>query len=101
MSKAIVQINFDLAVPAVELEKHAARIADRFNQVDGLIWKFWIADETQHVTGGIYLFESRRKAQLYADGGLVADLHRDQVNVTVHVFDVMEAPSRITRAPLT
>lgn len=100
MSKAIVQINFDLAVPAGEMEKHAARIADRFNQVDGLIWKFWIVNESQHAAGGIYLFEDFQKAQQYADGDLVADLRRNQSNVTVRVFEVILEPSRVTKAPL-
>ena len=100
MSNAIVQINFDLTVPAAELEKHATQIADRFNQVDGLLWKIWIVNEAQQVTGGIYLFENISKAQNYVDSDIVADLRRNWTNVEVKVFEVMEAPSRITRAPL-
>lgn len=100
MTKAIVQINFDLKIPAAEMSTHAVQIADRFNQVDGLVWKFWIANETQHIAGGIYLFENIAMAQAYTDGDLVADLRRNQPNVTVKVFEVMLEPSRITRAPL-
>ena len=101
MSNAIVQINFDLTVPAAELQKHAAQIADRFNQVDGLLWKIWIVNEGQQITGGIYLFENIEKARNYADSDMVAKLRQDWTNVEVKVFDVMEEPSRITKAPLT
>jgi len=100
MNKAVVQINFDLSIPAAEMGKHAVQIADRFNHVDGLIWKIWIANEIQHIAGGIYLFENIVKANEYADGDLVADLRRHQPEVTVTVFEVMQEPSRITKAPL-
>ena len=100
MSNAIVQINFDLTVPAAELHKHATQIADRFNQIDGLVWKIWIVNESQQITGGIYLFENIGKAQTYVDSDIVADLRRNWTNVEVKVFDVMEEPSRITRAPI-
>ena len=100
MSSAIVQINFDLTVPAAELQKHAVGIADRFNQVDGLLWKIWLVNEAQRITGGIYLFENFEKAQKYVASDIVADLRRNWTNVEVKVFEVMEEPSRITLAPL-
>ncbi len=100
MSAAIVQINFRFNVPADQLTDGANDKAEVFNSVDGLLWKIWLINETEQATGGIYLFENRDKAQAYADGDLVADLRSRWPDVDVRVFDVMEQPSRITRAPL-
>ena len=100
MSNAIVQINFDLTIPRAELQKHAAQVAEKFNQIDGLLWKIWIVNAEEQITGGIYLFENLEKARQYADSDIVAKLRQDWTNVDVKVFDIMEEPSRITRAPL-
>lgn len=97
---AIVQINFKFDIPREDLERGAAAIADVFAGVDGLLWKIWLVDEAGMTSGGIYLFESRDKAEAYARSDIVATLRQDWPGATVQVFDIMTAPSRITRAPL-
>lgn len=100
MSAAIVQINFSFNVPVSEQVQASMDKADMFNQVDGLLWKIWLLDEAERISGGIYLFEDRERARAYADGEIVAELCRQRPDISVRVFDIMEQPSRITRAPL-
>jgi len=100
MSATIVQINFAFDMPREELEHGATGIADVIAGVDGLLWKFWLVDEAGKTSGGIYLFADRDKAEAYARSDIVAKLRRDWPGATVQVFDIMQAPSRITRAPL-
>ncbi len=100
MSAAIVQINFDIEVTAGEMNRAAADKAPVFNGVDGLLWKIWLVNEAEGASGGLYLFRDRASAEAYADGDLVKQLREQRPNVSVRVFDIMEQPSLITRAPL-
>ncbi|MEX2525248.1 MAG: YdhR family protein, partial [Gammaproteobacteria bacterium] len=100
MSAAIVQINFDIEVTEDEMSRAATDKAPLFNGVDGLLWKIWLVNEDEGSSGGIYLFRDRASAEAYAGGDLVTQLRQQRPNVSVSVFDIMEQPSRITRAPL-
>lgn len=100
MSAAIVQINFDIDVNAEQMSEAATDKAPVFNDVDGLLWKIWLVNADEGVSGGVYLFRDRAAAEAYAGGELVAQLRRQRPDVSVRVFDVMEQPSLITHAPL-
>jgi hypothetical protein len=95
----IVQINFDYDEDQAKLESHSAEVAGRFVGLEGLQWKIWLVDEKSKTAGGIYLFESRDKAEAYAKGDMVAHLTNVRDNVQVSVFDTIEAAGEITRAP--
>lgn len=69
-------------------------------QLPGLRWKVWIADPEAGRRGGIYLFDDLASARawgtqveqrLAAGGG---------TDLQIRYFDVDEAPSAVTRAPL-
>lgn len=100
MNNVIVQINFDFDIPKDKLTEHATKVAGMFAKIDGLLWKIWLVNESEHLTGGIYLFENKKKAQAYVDGEVVAKLKRDWTNVNVKIFDTIKEASAITRAPL-
>ena len=100
---AIVQINFGNDVSEAEVEartnpEQTQAIAD----VPGLLWKVWLRSPERRESGGIYLFESREAADAYVAGPIVARIkgNPDYQHVSVKIFDVREAPSRVTRAPL-
>jgi len=97
---ALVQINFPYTESQADLETHSEDAAPRFEDVDGLLWKIWLVDESSKTAGGIYLFESRDKAQAYAAGPLVAHLKTAREGVTVSVFDTIAGAGRITKAPV-
>lgn len=96
---SIVQINFPYTETRADLEAHSLEAADRFINIDGLQWKIWLVDENSKTAGGIYLFESRDKAEAYASGDLVAHLKNVREGVEVSVFDTIEAAGKVTRAP--
>ena len=69
-------------------------------KLPGLRWKVWIANQEDVRRGGIYLFDdlasarawgTQVEARLAAGGG---------TDLQIRYFDVDEAPSAITRAPL-
>ena len=101
---AIVQINFDWDVSEEEVAARSGpEQAQVFTTLPGLLWKIWLRDPQRRESGGIYLFESREAAEAYVAGPIVARIRANPGfgEVTVKVFDVREAQSRITRAPLT
>lgn len=97
---AIVQINFPFSESEADLIQHSVEAAPRFSGVDGLQWKVWLVDEKTKTTGGIYLFESREKAEAYAAGDLVAHLKNVREGVEVSVFDTMDEAGKVTNAPV-
>lgn len=97
---AIVQINFDYDSSAAELLIETSAVATKFLQLNGLLWKVWLGNDENKTTGGIYLFESREKAEQYLQSELVAGLRKSRANVEIKIFDVLAEPSTITHAPI-
>lgn len=97
---AIVQINFPFTESQAELESHSIEAASRFVDIDGLQWKIWLVDEETKTAGGIYQFDSRAKAEAYANGAMVQHLENVREGVSVMVFDSIAGAGKITKAPL-
>jgi hypothetical protein len=98
----ILQVNFvpGLAqaaqTPAEKLE--AAR---RIAELPGLAWKVWIQAADAETRGGIYLFDTLENARDWGERQLRPRLESGGAHeISLSYFDVNEAPSRITRAPL-
>lgn len=98
--RAIVQINFDYDSSFEALIQGSTTVASKFLEVEGLLWKVWLGNDQEKGAGGIYLFANRANADAYAQSDMVAFLRKQQSNVVVKVFDVLEEPSVITNAPL-
>ncbi len=97
---AIVQINFPYTESQADLEQHSVDAAGRFVDVDGLQWKVWLVNEASKTAGGIYLFDTREKAESYATGDMVAHLKNVREGVEVSVFDTIDEAGIITNAPV-
>lgn len=68
---------------------------------EGIIWKIWINNREERLRGGIYLFETREQARLWGEENTRPALQKSgATNISIRYFDVNEAPSRLTRAPL-
>ena len=99
----ILQVNYrpsaaQAAAPETTRLENARRIADT---VGGLQWKVWIASD-DGLRGGIYLFDDRESARAWADGDLRPRLEGGGgTDISIRYFEVDEAASAITRAPLT
>lgn len=102
MSKTIVQINYNFWITEREFEQAVSPAAELLSKIPGLEWKIWLKNAESKIGGGIYLFNSRAAAEAYLDGPMVKQLknHPAFTGIDVKVFNVMEAQSKITRAPV-
>jgi hypothetical protein len=98
----ILQINFNLNVPAAEYQKMADSVAEAFLDVPGLTWKIWLLNPPAQEAGGIYLFDSQASLDAYLNGPLVAQLRGLAAirNVSMKQFEVMPEVTALTRGPV-
>jgi hypothetical protein len=98
----ILQVNFKFGVSAAEYGQAAASLADAFAAVPGCRWKVWLIDEARREAGGIYLFDDGASVQAMLDSPLWASVgaHPALSDFNVKDWDVMDAPSLVTRAPI-
>jgi hypothetical protein len=94
-----VQIEFEFVCTLDEYRELAAHAAPKVAQVPGMMSKLWIVDEERRRAGGAYLFSDRAAASEYVEGPIIAGLRKNPAirDVTVRLFDVLLAPSEITR----
>lgn len=103
MSKKLVQVNARLVVSPEEFEKGCTpKAAQPFAAVDGLQWKIWIVNRESGVAGGIKLFKDEQTLAAYMNGPMWKAIQNFPVwtDFQATVFDILEAPSAVTRAPL-
>ncbi len=102
MAKQLLQLNFKYGMARNEYEDLAGELAGAFAEVDGLEWKVWLMDEEQHGAGGIYLFDSKSSLDDFLAGDLAAQVsgHPAFSDMTARPYEVLDGPSRTTRAPL-
>ena len=98
----ILQINFNLTVPAAEYQKVVDSVAHAFLDVTGLSWKIWLLNPAAQEAGGIYLFDSQASLDAYLNGPLVAKLRGLPFvrNISVKQFEVMPEATALTRGPV-
>jgi Putative mono-oxygenase ydhR len=98
----ILQINFNLNVPAAEYQKMADSVAQRFLDVPGLRWKIWLLNPAAQEAGGLYLFDSQASLDAYLNCPLVAQLRglTSIRNISMKQFDVMHEATALTRGPV-
>ena len=97
----ILQINFNLNVPAAEYQKVVDSVAQAFLNVPGLKWKIWLLNPAAQEAGGIYLFDNQASLDAYLNGPLVAKLRGLPAvrNISVKQFAVMPEATALTRGP--
>lgn len=102
MAKIIVQINYNFWITEREFEQAVSPAAELLSKIPGLEWKIWLKNTENKVGGGIYLFNSRAAAEAYLAGPIVKQLknHPAFTEIDVKLFNIMEAQSTITRAPV-
>jgi hypothetical protein len=83
-------------------QKAAWDRAHAIAQFPGLVWKIWIADPTQALYGGIYLFTDAASASAYLQSPIVEGIRAlpGATDFTAQPFDINEPLTAITRGPL-
>ena len=91
-------VTFGLNVPAETYTAHASHIAPEFTAWPGLLGKWWLGDIQSGTFGGVYVFASRRDADLSRDTDLFRGMFVNPAlkDITVREYDVLDAPTRIT-----
>lgn len=102
MGKQLLQLNFKFSMHRSEYENLAKDLAGAFANVEGLEWKVWLMDEEHHGAGGIYMFDSKSSLDKFLAGDLAAQVasHPAFSEMSSRPFEVLDEPSRTTRAPL-
>jgi len=74
-------------------------LAPTFAGLPGLVRKVWLANREAGTFGGVYLWEDRQAMERFTQTDLfnAVATHPNLSNVTSHDFDVLEAPTRVTR----
>jgi hypothetical protein len=98
----ILQVNYTPG-PGQAAQTEAERLASarRIADLAGLAWKVWMHDPATGTRGGIYLFSDRESALSWGERQLRPRLEDGGASdILIRAFEVAEAPSEITRAPL-
>ena len=93
-------INFNLeGITRADYEAVCDELAGTFSELPGLISKHWLADEENNTYGGVYIWETRDAYQAYLSSELFTGVgaHPALVNIDSKDYDVLEAPTRVTR----
>jgi heme-degrading monooxygenase HmoA len=93
-------INFNLeGITRADYEAVCDELAGTFAELPGLISKHWLADEENNTYGGVYIWETRDAYQAFLNSELFAGVGANPalVNIESKNYDVIEAPTRITR----
>ncbi len=102
MTKQVLTATFNYRIPTEELKKIMPAVAPDYSEIPGCCWKIWLTNDERKQGGGVYLFESAADLEQYLNSGLFAAVANNPAfsNLQTHTFDIVEAASVITGAPL-
>jgi quinol monooxygenase YgiN len=96
-------VNFKLNdLSDADYRKAAADLATAFADVDGLLSKEWLANPATNTYGGVYHWRDRAAMEKYLASDLCNQVlaHPNLAEITSTDFEVIEAPTRITRGAM-
>src|SRR5438552_4177796 len=102
MSQKVLQVNFNFSISAEDLARAFTSVAPTVAETPGLRWKLFLINTAASECAGHVLFDDEASAQGYLAGPIIGGVKTNPVftNLSIKLFDVMEAPSLITRAPI-
>lgn len=66
----VVLVRFESELGQATLEETLRERAEKFREVDGLVQKFYLQDETTGRVGGLYLFDSEAARDAFFESDL-------------------------------
>src|SRR5580692_8842616 len=102
MTKKVFTTKFNYSMHTEEIKKIMPAVAPKFSEIPGCSWKIWVFNEDRKEAGGVYLFESAAYLEQFLNSSLFASVENNPAfsNMQTNTFDVAEAASEITGAPL-
>jgi quinol monooxygenase YgiN len=94
-------VNFNLhGMSATEYRHLCDELAPVFAEMPGLVSKVWLADEEANTYGGVYTWVDRAAMDAYLRSDVFSAVAANPsfANITSTDFEVLESPSRVTRA---
>ncbi len=79
--------------------QQAEAVAPTFADLAGLVSKTWLANEETNTYSGVYVWQDREAMEGYAETDVFKGMAANPYfkDLIVRDFDVLEAPTRITR----
>lgn len=101
-TKKVLTTRFNYSLLTEELKKIMPVVAPNFSEIPGCCWKIWLINEDRKEAGGVYLFGSDTDLQQFLNSDLFGSVANNPAfsNLQTYTFDVAEAASIITGAPL-
>ncbi len=97
----LLQIDFDHDGPyGKDMAQAFRELAKSIAAEPGFLWKIWTENQERGEAGGIYLFADQSSADAYLAKHTRRLAEFGMSNVNAKVFDVNEALSKITKAPI-
>jgi hypothetical protein len=102
INMCLLQVNYKVEPSSESAGVDYTAIAEAIAAVPGLRWKIWLYNDANGEGGGIYLFEDRAALMAFVEGPMVEALKENPAftGLSMKTFEVQDAMSRITRAPL-
>ena len=103
MSNNILQVNYKFSLSVEEMEAAANKRAETIaNTVDGLEWKMFFINKSNHETAGLYLFSDEQKLNDYLEGPLFTALENNPKvsDISVKKFSNIAEATAIARGPI-
>ena len=101
MAQTLVQFDFPFAGPWGDQMAEAMQgLAQDIAAEPGLVWKIWTENRAEGRAGGIYVFDTPEAAAAYRDKHSARLADFGITGIVAHSFDVNDALSQITRAPV-
>lgn len=96
----VLIVTFNLKdVSDADYRAGCASEAEPFAAIPGLISKVWLADRESNTYGGVYIFSDRSSLEAYVGSELFKSIGATPnfQDLAAASFEVIEAPTRITR----
>lgn len=95
-------VNFELdGINEVQYRQLCDELAPAFKSMDGLLSKFWLADASAGVYGGVYVWRDQQACSTYQHSKIWSDIgaHPNLVKIRSQEFELLEAPTSLTSGP--
>jgi len=82
-----------------EMANQMKELAQSITKEPGFIWKFWTESKKEEMAGGVYMFDSRERAEQYLKMHSERLAEFGYADIRGKIFEINEELSTIGKAP--